>query len=164
MKEMVAVICKCAKHNKLFGIRFDQINSRTWEYAWAFPLKDGADRREQGFSTTMRGTFVEGVNYPGCPLIHRLRLAPKRQRKSLIYIEKSIKRGSESNGSKPLFFIQDLNLRPLPPQLTWVCPLVRFACFHAVSAPGHLLPEHFSSAVSACSVFVCGKNCGQTAF
>lgn len=54
---MVAVICKCAKHNKLFGIRFDQINSRTWEYAWAFPLKDGADRREQGFSATMRGTF-----------------------------------------------------------------------------------------------------------
>ena len=53
MKEMVAVICKCAKHNKLFGIRFDQINSRTWEYAWAFPLKDGADRREQGFSTTI---------------------------------------------------------------------------------------------------------------
>lgn len=64
---MVAVICKCAKHNKLFGIRFDQINSRTWEYAWAFPLKDGADRREQGFSTTMRGTFEEGANYPGCP-------------------------------------------------------------------------------------------------
>lgn len=49
MKEMVAVICKCAKHNKLFGIRFDQINSRTWEYAWAFPLKKGLDRRDQGF-------------------------------------------------------------------------------------------------------------------
>ena len=57
-----------------------------------------------------------------------------------------------------------MNLRPLPPQLTWVCPLVRFACFHAVSAPRHLLPEHFSSTVSACSVFVCGKNCGQIAF
>ena len=41
---------------------------------------------------------------------------------------------------------------------------MRFVCFHTVSAPGHLLPEHFSSAVSACSVFVCGKNCGQTAF
>ena len=57
-----------------------------------------------------------------------------------------------------------MNLRPLPPQLTWVRHLVRFACFHTVSAPRHLLPEHFSSAVSACSVFVCGKNCGQTAF
>ena len=57
-----------------------------------------------------------------------------------------------------------MNQRPLPPQLTWVCPLVRFACFHAVSAPGHLLPEHFLSTVSACSVFICGKNCGQTAF
>lgn len=57
-----------------------------------------------------------------------------------------------------------MNLRPLPPQLTWVCPLVRFACFHAASAPRHLLPELFSSTVSACSAFVCGKNCGQTAF
>ena len=57
-----------------------------------------------------------------------------------------------------------MNVRPLPPQLTWVCPLVRFACFHAVSAPRHLLPEHFLSTVSACSAFVCGKNCGQTAF
>ena len=58
----------------------------------------------------------------------------------------------------------DLNQRPLPPQLTWVCPLVRFACFHTVSAPGHLLLGDFLSTVSACSVFVCGKNCGQTAF
>ena len=57
-----------------------------------------------------------------------------------------------------------MNLRPLPPQLTWVRPLVRFVCFHTVSAPGRLLPEHFSSTVSACSVFVCGKNCGQIAF
>ena len=57
-----------------------------------------------------------------------------------------------------------MNVRPLPPQLTWVRPLVRFACFHTVSAPRHLLPEHFLSTVSAYSVFVCGKNCGQTAF
>ena len=57
-----------------------------------------------------------------------------------------------------------MNQRPLPPQLTWVCPLVRFACFHTVSAPRHLLLGHFSSTVSACSVFVCGKNCGRTAF
>ena len=57
-----------------------------------------------------------------------------------------------------------MNLRPLPPQLTWVRPLVRFACFHTVSAPGHLLLGDFLSTVSACSVFVCGKNCGQTAF
>ena len=57
-----------------------------------------------------------------------------------------------------------MNVRPLPPQLTWVRHLVRFACFHTGSAPGHLLPELFSSTVSACSVFVCGKNCSQIAF
>lgn len=60
--------------------------------------------------------------------------------------------------------IQWITPGEIPPQLTWVCPLVRFACFHAVSAPRHLLPELFSSTVSACSAFVCGKNCGQTAF
>ena len=65
---------------------------------------------------------------------------------------------------KKLAAFKEKLLSAQPPQLTWVCPLVRFACFHAVSAPGHLLSEHFSSAVSACSVFVCGKNCGQTAF
>lgn len=57
-----------------------------------------------------------------------------------------------------------MNQRPLPPQLTWVCPLVRFACFHTVSAPRRLLLGHFLSTVSAYSAFVCGKNCGQTAF
>ena len=41
---------------------------------------------------------------------------------------------------------------------------MRFACFHAVSAPRHLLLGHFLSTVSACSAFVCGKNCGQIAF
>ena len=60
--------------------------------------------------------------------------------------------------------IQWITPGEIPPQLTWVCPLVRFACFHTVSAPRHLLPEHFLSTVSAYSVFVCGKNCGQTAF
>ena len=57
-----------------------------------------------------------------------------------------------------------MNVRPLPPQLTWVRPLVRFVCFHTVSAPRHLLLGHFLSTVSAYSVFVCGKNCGQIAF
>lgn len=60
--------------------------------------------------------------------------------------------------------IQWITPGEIPPQLTWVCPLVRFACFHTVSAPRHLLLGHFLSTVSACSVFVCGKNCGQTAF
>lgn len=60
--------------------------------------------------------------------------------------------------------IQWITPGEIPPQLTWVRHLVRFACFHAVSAPRHLLPEHFLSTVSACSGSVCGKNCGQTAF
>ena len=67
MEESVAVICKCSKTGKLFGIRFDKIAKDVWEYAWAFPLKDGADKREKGFTTTIKGKFVEGKNYPGCP-------------------------------------------------------------------------------------------------
>ena len=67
MKESVAIICKCSTTGKLFGIRFDNAGRNVWEYAWAFPLKDGADKRESGFSTTIRGQFIEGKEYPGCP-------------------------------------------------------------------------------------------------
>ena len=67
MKESVAIICKCSSTGKLFGIRFDKKSNDVWEYAWAFPLRDGADKREKGFSTTIRGKFIVGDEYPGCP-------------------------------------------------------------------------------------------------
>lgn len=66
-KEMVAVMSRCYKTKKLFGIRFDKEKGKVWEFAWAFPLKEGAEKREKGFSVTIAGTFEAGQSYPGCP-------------------------------------------------------------------------------------------------
>ena len=46
-KEMIAVMSRCVKTKKIFGIRFDTNNGKNWEAAWAFPLKEGADKREK---------------------------------------------------------------------------------------------------------------------
>lgn len=48
-KEVVAVMSRCYKTKKLFGIRFDKEKNNVWEAAWAFPLKEGAEKREKGF-------------------------------------------------------------------------------------------------------------------
>ena len=66
-KEMMAVMSRCVKTKKLFGIRLDTNNGKNWEAAWAFPLKEGAEKREKGFSVTIAGTFEAGQNYPSCP-------------------------------------------------------------------------------------------------
>lgn len=66
-KEMIAVMCRCSKTNKLFGIRFDKAKGQVWECAWAFPMKEGAEKREKGYSSSVKGSFVIGDEYPGCP-------------------------------------------------------------------------------------------------
>lgn len=66
-KEMIAVMSRCVKTKKLFGIRFDTNNGKNWEAAWAFPLKEGADKREKGYAVSIKGSFVLGNDYPGCP-------------------------------------------------------------------------------------------------
>lgn len=66
-KEMVAVMSRCYKTKKLFGIRFDKEKNNVWKAAWAFPLKEGAEKREKGFSVTIKGKFTIGTEYPGCP-------------------------------------------------------------------------------------------------
>lgn len=66
-KEMVAVICRCSKTKKLFGMRFDKAKGNVWECAWAFPMKEGAEKREQGFSSSVSGRFEISSEYPGCP-------------------------------------------------------------------------------------------------
>lgn len=66
-KEMIAVMCRCSKTKKLFGMRFDKEGRNAWECAWAFPMKEGADKRERGFSSTIKGMFEIGDEYPGCP-------------------------------------------------------------------------------------------------
>lgn len=64
---MIAVMCRCVKTKKLFGIRLDSNNGKDWEAAWAFPLKEGADKREKGYTDSVKGNFYIGDDYPGCP-------------------------------------------------------------------------------------------------
>ena len=66
-KEMIAVMCRCGKSEKLFGVRFDTDNGKDWEAAWAFPLKEGADKREKGYSVSVKGNFTISTDYPHCP-------------------------------------------------------------------------------------------------
>lgn len=66
-KEMIAVMSRCVKTKKLFGIRLDTNDGKNWEAAWAFPLKEGADKREKGYSNSIKGIFYIGDDYPGCP-------------------------------------------------------------------------------------------------
>lgn len=56
-KEMVAVLSRCYKTKKLFGIRFDKEKGKAWKFAWAFPLKEGAEKREKGFFRYAYGNF-----------------------------------------------------------------------------------------------------------
>ena len=39
---MIAVMCRCSKTKKLFGMRFDKVGRNAWECAWAFHMKEGA--------------------------------------------------------------------------------------------------------------------------
>lgn len=64
--KMVVGLCKCAKHGKLFGIRFDQ-HGADWEMAWAFPLSEKAAAAEKYDRTKISGRFLTGAEYPGCP-------------------------------------------------------------------------------------------------
>lgn len=64
---MIAVICRCSETNKLFGIRFDTKNGKKWEVEWAFPLKEGADKRGKGHTNPVNGSFDVGEEYSGCP-------------------------------------------------------------------------------------------------
>ena len=66
-KEMIAVMSRCAKTKKLFGIRFDANNGKNWEAAQAFPLKEGAGKREKGYANAIKGSFDIGKGYPYCP-------------------------------------------------------------------------------------------------
>lgn len=65
-KEMIAVMSRCVKTKKLFGIRFDTNNGKSWEAAWAFPLKECADKCEKGYANTLKGSFGVGKDYPCC--------------------------------------------------------------------------------------------------
>lgn len=45
--EMIAVMSRCMKTKKLFGIRYDTNNGKDWEAAWGVFVKESADKCEK---------------------------------------------------------------------------------------------------------------------
>lgn len=69
---VVIALCKCNSSKSLYGIRFEQIDFNSWEYTWAFPIKESAAKQEGFDKTTIKGTLIEGDEYPGCPFCNAI--------------------------------------------------------------------------------------------
>ncbi len=67
MSEATVAICKCKESHKSYGVRFEKIGFRQWNYTWAFPMNESSARREGYDSTMIDGTIEPDTEYPGCP-------------------------------------------------------------------------------------------------
>jgi hypothetical protein len=88
MNEAVIALCKCKEGfasdvsltseqktalasgrsgGKLFGIRFEKMETNNWKYTWAFPIKESTARREGYEGTTITGNVEPAPGFPGCP-------------------------------------------------------------------------------------------------
>ncbi|NCC02137.1 MAG: hypothetical protein EOM34_15990 [Clostridia bacterium] len=67
MNEAVIALCKCGESHKAYGVRFERIDSNTWQYTWAFPINEKAAKREGYDSTKINGNILPSEDYPGCP-------------------------------------------------------------------------------------------------
>lgn len=61
------ILCRCGETKKLFGMRTEEIRSKTWTINWAFPVSDRRARAEKYDSTTITGSFSLAQEFPGCP-------------------------------------------------------------------------------------------------
>ena len=65
---MTAVIAlsRCSKTKKMYGIRLESVE-KDWKYTWAFPIQEKTALNEDYDKTNIKGSFIEGEEYPGCP-------------------------------------------------------------------------------------------------
>jgi hypothetical protein len=61
------VLGRCCSAGLLFGMRFEETGRGRWVADWAFPMKEGAARREKFDRTEVGGIFAFAAEYPGCP-------------------------------------------------------------------------------------------------
>ena len=67
MKKTATVICaKCAKKNKVFGIRTEK-RTQQWYFTWAFAMSQESAKNEGYDKTIVPGNIAIDVTYPGCP-------------------------------------------------------------------------------------------------
>lgn len=65
--EVIIVLAKCSKCNKLYGIRVQQIDRFKWEYTWAFPISEKNASIEGYDKTKVEGKIIVKDSFPGCP-------------------------------------------------------------------------------------------------
>lgn len=65
--EVAIAVSKCLTTKKLYGIRFEKLQSNGWEFNWAFPIKAESAQREGYDKTVIKGTISQAEEYPGCP-------------------------------------------------------------------------------------------------
>lgn len=59
-------LCKCKETKKIYGIRMEKAQGG-WNCTWAFPISDGAAKREGYDETTLKGGIGRTEEYNGCP-------------------------------------------------------------------------------------------------
>ena len=64
--EASVVMCKCSKHHRLFGVRFEKMAGE-WKYNWAFEIKESVARNEGYDRSSIKGNISPTDDYPGCP-------------------------------------------------------------------------------------------------
>jgi hypothetical protein len=67
MNEAVIALCKCKESKKLYGVRFEKTGVGTWQYTWAFPIKESTAQREGYNAANLTGSIEPTADYPGCP-------------------------------------------------------------------------------------------------
>ena len=65
--EATVALCKCGKSHKTYGVRFEKVGKKRWEYTWAFPVQEATAKREGYDETTIVGNIEPRKDYPGCP-------------------------------------------------------------------------------------------------
>lgn len=64
--EARVALCKCNESKKIYGVRFQECDSK-WEYTWAFSIKEENAKREGYDATQIVGEIEPTEDYPGCP-------------------------------------------------------------------------------------------------
>lgn len=65
--EATVALCKCGRAHKTYGVRFEKVGRKSWEYTWAFPVREATAKREGYDETAIVGTIEPREDYPGCP-------------------------------------------------------------------------------------------------
>lgn len=65
--EAAVALCKCTSRHKLFGMRFQKVESNLWDLTWAFEMQEKAAKNEGYDTTVIKGGVRMLDEYPGCP-------------------------------------------------------------------------------------------------